>query len=205
MIYLKIFRKFQDKEEYILLTDRFFFDNKAKSSLWYRFIFKLWPKAERALDQTISKFNHQYHEKFLSFHNFPSYLMRSELTELRKLLKNFKKSLRWKRLIFPSIFKAIYLTLDQELKFLQQYSQNYLIFQKQKNQDFFSSLNDEQINAILINEKENILVAGPGSGKTRVIMDRVGFYSLKQEKYGWILFLKTREIWSQSSRNSDFP
>lgn len=170
------------------MNDLIFFDKKVYHKLWYRLIFKLFPETENRLNQSIIKFHQLYQDRFLPLHNFPSYLMRSELIELTKSLTDYKNSLRWKRLIFSSIFKAIHLTVNQELKFLKQYPQNYLKFQKQKFRDFFNGketgdshgLNEEQIDAILINEKENILVAGPGSGKTRVIMDRVGFYSIKQ-------------------------
>ncbi len=74
------------------------------------------------------------------------------------------------------------------LAFLKAYNENYLRIQRERHSQFFdgtefiqSKLNKEQIDAILTNDNFNLVVAGPGSGKTKLLTDRIAFYVLKRK------------------------
>nr|MDO8083753.1 UvrD-helicase domain-containing protein [Candidatus Sigynarchaeum springense] len=70
---------------------------------------------------------------------------------------------------------------------LKDYNERFIAVNARRYRAFFSgketstavSLNDLQIRAILTDEKNVLTIAGPGSGKTRTLVDRVAFYVLK--------------------------
>ncbi|NMC04331.1 MAG: AAA family ATPase, partial [Candidatus Lokiarchaeota archaeon] len=74
------------------------------------------------------------------------------------------------------------------LRFLKGYNERYMAAQLALHAGFFdgsefrqsSVLNEDQVRAVLTNEAGTIAIAGPGSGKTKMLVDRVAFYVLKK-------------------------
>lgn len=74
------------------------------------------------------------------------------------------------------------------LKFLYNYNDKYVDIERERHQDFFNGaayhngneFNEEQIQAILTNDYNNLIVAGPGAGKTRVLTSRVAFFTIRK-------------------------
>lgn len=74
------------------------------------------------------------------------------------------------------------------LRFLKGYNERYMAAQPALHAGFFdgsefrqsSVLNEDQVRAVLTNEAGTIAIAGPGSGKTKMLVDRVAFYVLKK-------------------------
>lgn len=70
------------------------------------------------------------------------------------------------------------------VRFLTDYNQMYFEAEKARHEDFFNGMalgdgypfNEEQIEAMLTNDYSNLIVAGPGAGKTRVLTSRVTFF-----------------------------
>ncbi len=75
--------------------------------------------------------------------------------------------------------------LDSFLTFLQRYNEAYIIEQKSRHAEFFNGLdyhdgygfNERQARAILTNDINNLIIAGPGAGKTRVLTSRAAFFA----------------------------
>jgi DNA helicase-4 len=91
---------------------------------------------------------------------------------------------------FEKKLRQIFLPrIQQDQQFFRTYNQTYLQQHKQQYHDFFAgngsskkfALNNEQIDAILVNDTANIISAGPGSGKTRMLTMRIAFYVLQKK------------------------
>jgi len=131
----------------------------------------------------------QFHKgNIIPWKQYPSYLLIEDALRLQSRLKEFKKAARKYRFWFSDIVKPLRTWFQQDTAQIQDYNKNYLAYELKKNQQFFNGdeskakigLNGEQITAILVNERNNLLVAGPGSGKTRVITERAAFFHLKK-------------------------
>ncbi len=157
-------------------------------NFWQKAILKLFPRTLEIVSRKNQEVHIIVHEELRPWHDFPHYLAKEERKDYQSKIKTNRRNLKYAHFFLRSFFKSALQDLKREQNFFQSYPEQYLAFQSRLNADFFSGkesgdshgLNQEQINAILVNETENLLVAGPGSGKTRVIMDRVGFYHLKR-------------------------
>ncbi|MCE7745590.1 MAG: UvrD-helicase domain-containing protein [Candidatus Heimdallarchaeota archaeon] len=135
--------------------------------------------------------------KLLSYDNYltnnKKCHIESKLHVLRKKAKNY--AILWNNFVINineksnevTSFKEIIEEIDKEIIFIEEYNHEYIKRQLLEYKDFFNgvefnqdALNDEQIRAILTNDNYNLVVAGPGSGKTKLLTDRVAFYILKK-------------------------
>jgi DNA helicase-4 len=119
---------------------------------------------------------------------FESYLPNRDCLELqkpiKKLLNEFSKLPRG----YSEIWVPLKKELETQLKFLKKYNYNYINTEQERHNDFFSGdayhngneFNEEQIIAILTNDYNNLIVAGPGAGKTRVLTSRVAFFAKRK-------------------------
>ncbi len=66
--------------------------------------------------------------------------------------------------------------------FIRNYNENFIRVQLKKHGQFFDGNKDEedQRRAILTNDTNTLVIAGPGSGKTTTLVDRVAYYVLKE-------------------------
>ncbi|MHA1522202.1 MAG: UvrD-helicase domain-containing protein [Promethearchaeota archaeon] len=157
-------------------------------NFWQKTILKLFPRALEIVSRKNQEIYMLIHEELQPWHDYPQYLAKYERKDYQSKIKTNNRKLKYTHFFLRSFFKSALQELKVESHFFQFYPEQYLAFQSRLNADFFSGkesgdshgLNQEQINAILVNETENLLVAGPGSGKTHVIMDRVGFYHIKR-------------------------
>ena len=115
------------------------------------------------------------------FHNF-----KEKVISKSKICKNFVYKIENAQKETISI-REICNNIEENLNLLKYYNQIYIQKQMEIHKDFFngsefnqSALNEQQIRAILTNDNYNLVVAGPGSGKTKLLTDRVAFYILKK-------------------------
>ena len=76
--------------------------------------------------------------------------------------------------------RRFYNTYENFAEFIKNYNWGYVAAQKQLNRDFFDniegkSLDDQQQQAIIIDEYSNLIIAGAGSGKTLTILGKVKY------------------------------
>lgn len=162
-------------------------DIAEEDSAWLKILGHIFPKRMQNAYKTFGEAKSFVSTALREWNDYPQYLQLDERKKYMKKARSMMSKIRSKWYLFSSK-RSIYLeSLNTVLNLFQTYKEDYIQHQKQKHTDFFSGrefndshvLNSEQIRAILINERVNLLVAGPGSGKTRVILDRVGFYHLK--------------------------
>jgi DNA helicase-4 len=91
------------------------------------------------------------------------------------------------------IWKTKLYSLDEKIKsinkLISHYNETFVKKQKIKFSDFFKGvefnqsnvLNDDQIKAVITNDVNTLVVAGPGSGKTKLLTDRIAYYILKHK------------------------
>ena len=123
-----------------------------------------------------------------NWRQYPKYLLTEEQVQLRDQIIKLKKRTRIYGFLFTDLTKPLKQRLKADLTHIKTYNETYISHETCEHNKFFNGvesnakigLNDEQIKAILVNERNNLLVAGPGSGKTRVITERVAFYHLKK-------------------------
>lgn len=130
---------------------------------------------------------------FSQLEKYPCYVFRSTIQEHISLLKDYNAKLSnislksLKRLPnYERLYFSMKNTIEKYIQFLNNYEREYIYREKKTHADFFNGklfghiteLNEDQINAILIDEKDNLIIAGPGAGKTRMLVDRVAFYIL---------------------------
>ncbi len=88
---------------------------------------------------------------------------------------------------WDDVLMPVWLRARAALWFIKRYNSLYMTNQWSRHAAFFdgseyrqaSMLNEDQIRAVLTNEAGTIAIAGPGSGKTKMLVDRVAFYILK--------------------------
>lgn len=103
---------------------------------------------------------------------------------INKLLNEFSKLPRG----YSEIWAPLKEELETELKFLEKYNYSYINTEQERHNDFFNGtayhngneFNEEQVIAILTNDYNNLIVAGPGTGKTRVLTSRVAFFAKRK-------------------------
>jgi DNA helicase IV len=130
-----------------------------------------------------------YHQNFHPLKKYSQYLLKQQQTKLEYDLSDYLHHIRKYRFWYKDLTEPLKKRIAHDGITITNYNENFLVKHRKRYADFFAGkesgakigLNEEQINAILINEKNNILVAGPGSGKTRVIIERVAFYILKKQ------------------------
>ncbi|MEX2681634.1 MAG: UvrD-helicase domain-containing protein [Candidatus Sigynarchaeota archaeon] len=89
----------------------------------------------------------------------------------------------WDDVLAPSWLRA-----RAALLLIERYNSFYMEVQRLRHAGFFdgteyrqaSVLNEDQVRAVLTNESGTIAIAGPGAGKTKMLVDRVAFYILKK-------------------------
>nr|MDO8085429.1 UvrD-helicase domain-containing protein [Candidatus Sigynarchaeum springense] len=89
----------------------------------------------------------------------------------------------WDDVLAPSWLRA-----RAALLLIERYNSFYMEVQRLRHAGFFdgteyrqaSVLNEDQARAVLVNEAGTIAIAGPGAGKTKMLVDRVAFYLLKK-------------------------
>ena len=135
--------------------------------------------------------------------NYPSYLPYLKNKQIRSMFVKQKNKIHsysfiWHKLNIPFRIISngemitigipdILFKIVEIINFLDSYKTNYILKQEKIHKNFFAgkefkqkyTLNNEQIEAILVNDIYNLVVAGPGSGKTKMLTDRVAFYVLK--------------------------
>ncbi|MBN2157731.1 MAG: UvrD-helicase domain-containing protein [Candidatus Lokiarchaeota archaeon] len=148
---------------------------------------------ERESIQKIAQFETEYDEFhrgiFSLLEEYSNYLTTSKKNAIDKTLKSYKNQLRGFGRIWREETRHIEEKINRLENFVREYNTVYLKKHRQKYHSFFDGtefnqsvqLNENQIRAILVNDDNNLVVAGPGSGKTRVLVDRVAFYVLKKE------------------------
>jgi len=119
---------------------------------------------------------------------YPAYLLKTESAQLSEQVHKFQSSTQRYGFWFRDLITPLKKIYKEDLATIQSYNSKYLAKEKRNHQGFFLGkesqakigMNLEQIHAILVNESSNLLIAGPGSGKTRVITERTAFYHLKK-------------------------
>ncbi|MBD3158194.1 MAG: AAA family ATPase [Candidatus Lokiarchaeota archaeon] len=88
----------------------------------------------------------------------------------------------------PTEYEELWQDIKKEasecLRFLSDYNSTYFKKEQERHPEFFSgerfhdgqSFNKKQIEAILTNDYSNLVIAGPGAGKTRVLTSRVAYF-----------------------------
>ena len=136
--------------------------------------------------------------------NYPTYLPYLKYKQIKSMFVKEKNKIHsysfiWRKLNVPfriySNSKKITVKISSILykiveiiNFLDTYKTNYILKHEKIHKDFFAgkefqqkyALNDEQIESILVNDNFNLVIAGPGSGKTKLLTDRVAYYLLKK-------------------------
>jgi DNA helicase-4 len=139
----------------------------------------------RSLQEDYSDFSQQ---NLSNWRKYPKYLLTEEQVQLRDQLIKLKKRTRSYGFLFSDLVKPLKQRFKADLAHIKTYNETYISHEIHEHKAFFNGveskakigLNAEQIKAILVNERNNLLVAGPGSGKTRVITERVAFYHFKK-------------------------
>ncbi|TFH03094.1 MAG: hypothetical protein E4H14_17150, partial [Candidatus Thorarchaeota archaeon] len=120
--------------------------------------------------------------------DYEAYLPQRDSLELQKPLNALNKKI----VNLPEKFSEFWSPLSEELKkqllFLKNYNSDYMHIERERHSDFFNGsafhdshpFNEEQITAILTNDYNNLIVAGPGAGKTRVLTSRVAFFAKRK-------------------------
>jgi len=135
--------------------------------------------------------------------NYPTYLPYLKNKQIKLMFVKQKNKIHsysfiWRKLNVPFRIisngekitvkiSSILFKIAEIINFLDTYKTNYVLKQEKIHRNFFVGkefkqkliLNEEQIEAILVNDNYNLVVAGPGSGKTKMLTDRVAFYILK--------------------------
>ncbi|WP_371804283.1 UvrD-helicase domain-containing protein [Candidatus Lokiarchaeum ossiferum] len=153
-----------------------------------KFWVKFKQKQTRTVDLLQRKYNEFYKTKIEPWDDYPSYLQKKQAINLQDQLEKWQKSIPNHKIWFRKPVKVLQSSIKQSKERIKSYNERYLKRGAEKYFNFFSGvesdakieLNKEQIRAILINERFNLLVAGPGSGKTRVITERAAFFHLKK-------------------------
>ena len=131
-------------------------------------------------------------ERFLSASVIPlcsidEYLISKRKRELEASASDIAWKLRvagfWADVLVPSWLRA-----RAALLLIERYNSFYMEVQRLRHAGFFdgteyrqaSVLNEDQARAVLVNEAGTIAIAGPGAGKTKMLVDRVAFYLLKK-------------------------
>lgn len=124
-------------------------------------------------------------ERLRSLESYDSYLPKRDREVLEVPMKQVIGSLA----NLPSKYDDLWLPIMDEssswVKFLKMYNLEYIQEQKKRHSEFFSgqlyhnghAFNEKQIEAILTNDYNNLVVAGPGAGKTRVLTSRVALFA----------------------------
>ena len=120
---------------------------------------------------------------------YDAYLPHRDALEIQKPIKALHKKI----VNLPEKFSEHWLPLGKELEtqllFLKNYNSEYIDIEKERHSDFFdgsayhnhNKFNEEQTTAILTNDYNNLIVAGPGAGKTRVLTSRVAFFAKRKD------------------------
>jgi DNA helicase-4 len=116
--------------------------------------------------------------------SFESYLPSRDCLELQKPINKLLNEVSKLPRGYSEIWVPLKEELEIQLKFLKKYNHNYINTEQERHNDFFNGnayhngneFNEEQIIAILTNDYNNLIVAGPGAGKTRVLTSRVAFF-----------------------------
>jgi len=85
---------------------------------------------------------------------------------------------------YSDLWNPLVIECNGNRSFLALYNSEYLKVELERHEDFFNGtayhsgrgFNEDQSVAILTNDYNNLIVAGPGAGKTRVLTSRVAFF-----------------------------
>jgi DNA helicase-4 len=121
--------------------------------------------------------------------SFESYLPSRDCLELQKPINKLLIEISKLPRGYSEIWVPLKEDLEIQLKFLKKYNYNYINTEQERHNDFFNGdayhsgneFNEEQIIAILTNDYNNLIVAGPGAGKTRVLTSRVAFFAKRKD------------------------
>jgi len=115
--------------------------------------------------------------------SYDSYLTNRARKSYEKPLRTIVDSLHALPQKYGDLWKPIKHIAESWLEFLTEYNPHYFEEQKKRHAAFFNGqeynekqgFSDEQVRAILTNDYNNLVVAGPGAGKTMVLTARVAF------------------------------
>ena len=137
-------------------------------------------KTTRAVGERLE----QIEERIRDYRAYSNYLRSQDRTKLRenvgwtlgslRFLRAFRTFYRKRR---RSLIESYYEKTDDLEKFLREFVPQYISRELERHKAFFSgrSFDNQQIEAIVKRDKHNLVIAGAGSGKTRVLTGRVGF------------------------------
>jgi DNA helicase-4 len=123
-----------------------------------------------------------------------AYLVYSDRIDILNKLEEYKIilfNLRQKKEIFEKYFNnVVEISINEVIESqitIENFNKNLIESRKKEYGSLFqnstNSLNDEQKNAIITDDKHNLVVAGAGSGKTEILITRIAYLVLrKQEK-----------------------
>lgn len=116
--------------------------------------------------------------------NTNQYIKHSTVTRLTHELQHAfhlaDMSYELARILMPTRVEPILGWITQADEWAAQFNQQWITVEQQRWQEWFSSceshpLNPSQQQAVLVNDDHNLVLAGAGSGKTSVLMARVGY------------------------------
>lgn len=169
---------------YILkkLNERILILTNNKNELTKRFINEL----ETSNNQIKNILNHLiYADAYLVYSDRAGIL--SKLEEYKIILFSLKQEMEIFDKYFNDVVESSINEVNASRITIENFNKN-LIEMRKKEYDFLfqkstASLNNEQKNAIITDDKHNLVVAGAGSGKTEVLITRIAYLvERKQEK-----------------------
>ncbi|MGV9169889.1 MAG: UvrD-helicase domain-containing protein [Promethearchaeia archaeon] len=115
---------------------------------------------------------------------YERYLPKKRKRQLRKPFKDVQARLRNLPEEYDYLWDPIREETEDCLKFLSDYNSTFFEKEKERHHEFFTGeayhggqpFNKRQIEAILTNDYSNLIIAGPGPGKTRVLTSRVAYF-----------------------------
>jgi len=134
--------------------------------------------------QDIAKNFESTRNRILELNLYESYLTSRDMKIIQVILHATLTKLEKFKPIFDHIVDEIVGILFSYSIQLQEYNENYIAVQEVLHRDFFSGeayhggmpFNEKQVRAILTNDINNLIIAGPGAGKTRVLTSRAAFF-----------------------------
>ena len=115
---------------------------------------------------------------------YERYLPKKRKRKLRPPFKDVQAQLRNLPEEYEDLWNPIREETEDCLKFLSNYNSTYFEKEQERHPEFFTGeayhggqpFNERQIEAILTNDYSNLIIAGPGAGKTRVLTSRVAYF-----------------------------
>lgn len=115
---------------------------------------------------------------------YDHYLLKKKLRRYKKPFREVKNQLTNLPAEYEELWQEIREEASECLRFLSSYNSTYFKKERERHPEFFNGerfhdgqpFNKKQIEAILTNDYSNLVIAGPGAGKTRVLTSRVAYF-----------------------------